>query len=93
MGRAAWCEIAYRLETALDDPAETSRLAWSKTHADPATMVHAGEILAATVGAASDVPIDPADPTAWERATQVGVKAVGKAARDHGTDVAAGFGL
>jgi hypothetical protein len=90
------------LETALDDTAAMSRLAWSKdpvdrltrglVDADPAEVVRAQEIIAAVVGTASQPHIDLADPTAWEQATQDGMRAVRQASRIHGSDVATGLG-
>ena len=103
MGRAAWCGLAYRLETALDDTAAMSRLAWSKdpidrltrglVDADPAAVARAQEIIAAFVGTATQPRIDLADPTAWEQATQDGMKAVRQPGRNHRFDVATGLGL
>lgn len=101
--RATWCGIAYRLETALDDPADAARLAWSKDpldrltrgllEADPVIVDQAKEIVAGATGIAMEPPVNLADVTAWETAVRAGLKAARLSHASRGPDIAPGLGL
>jgi hypothetical protein len=102
-GRAAWCGIAYRLETALDDPGRAARLAWSNDpldrlirgllDAEPAAVTAAQDIIAGAVGIASETRINLADPAAWEQAARAGSQAARLAHVIRGQEAVSGLGL
>jgi hypothetical protein len=101
--RATWCGIAYRLETALDDPADAARLAWSKDpldrltrgllEADPVIVDQAKEIVAGATGIAVEPPVNLADVTAWEDGDTGWTEGSAPVPCLSRTDIASGFGL
>ena len=86
-GQAAWCGIAYRMETALDAThldhiRNAAGLSWSKDpldrltnellDSDPRAIAHAQAIIASKPPIVVGHGIDVSNPLLWERAARVG---------------------
>jgi hypothetical protein len=99
--RAVWCGIAYRVETALDEPSEAARLLWSKDRldrltrglldAEPEAVARAQAIIAGS----ANITVDRhalADPAAWERTTRAAADSIRSAHRPRPPDLESSLG-
>ena len=101
--RIAWCAIADRIETALDDPAERGRLLWSKNpldrltrgllDADPPAVAQAQRVIAAAAaGGAIERRSNLREPSR-DQATRVGSDSLGHHWIGRSPDDGLGLGL
>ena len=82
--RAAWCGLAQRIETVLDDPAERARLEWSRQPTDilvrgllsdgPHAAAHARDAISGATGLQIEA-VALNDPSVWEECLRIGTEA------------------